>query len=514
MEFKQKLLSYYQLDDKAFSKLIQPASLDELPSTEAFKDLPILVSLLNRIIQQNEKTIIYGDYDADGMISTSILKAMFDHFQSPVTTYIPNRYQDGYGLNLKQAKRIVEENFKVVVSIDNGISAYEPIQYLKAAGLTVIVIDHHDLGILPQADVILHPLLNTSLPQPRCAGYLAYLVYVAMTGVHNRYLLSLAAVSTLTDAMPLTEDNRLLVKLGLTYINEDHYLSITSLIKQYPVDEQSIYMLVGPSLNALGRMLDDAKIQDIVTYLLTEDPSLNQSLANWIKAVNTERKELSHYWIEQFKNQPEKVVVLYIEEKSGLTGLIANRLLENQTHVVAIFSPDSKDNTRLIGSIRANEGYQLMEIIKQYPHPLIAFGGHPGAVGLTIEVHQFEQFKETFTSMVLAHPHTYVEQPSIEITTKDITEVNIDLVESLKPFGQNFPPPLFTIHNVPTDKLVFSQKPPHYLFTPLKKDIFVFSFQYNKLNFPFKPLVTLTGNLEHNMFNQKKSQRFVVKNVL
>jgi single-stranded-DNA-specific exonuclease len=513
MEFKQKLLAYYQLDEIEFSKLIQPSTVDDLPSIQAFENLPLLVSILTKVIVNQEKTIIYGDYDADGMVSTSILKAMFDYFQFPVTTYIPNRYQDGYGLNLKQAKRIVEENFKVVVCIDNGISAYEPIQYLKEEGLTVIVIDHHDIGVLPQADVIFHPLLNTSLPHPRCAGYLAYLVYVAMTGVHHRYLLSLAAVSTLTDAMPLTKDNRMLVKLGLTYINEEHYLSITSLIKQYPVDEQSIYMLVGPALNALGRMLDDAKIQDIVTYLLTENPSLNKSLSDWIKAVNTERKELSQHWIEQYKNQTDKVVVLYIEEKSGLTGLIANRLLENQTHVVAIFSPDSKDKTRLIGSIRANEGYQLMEIIKQYPHPLIAFGGHPGAVGLTIDVQQFEQFKETFTSMVLAHPHTYIKQPSIEMTTKDITESNIDLVESLKPFGQNFPPPLFSIHNVPTDKLVFSQKPPHYLFTALRKDIFVFSFQYNKTNFPRIPIVTLIGHLEHNIFNQKKSQRFVVKNV-
>lgn len=513
MDFKQKLLGYYQLDETSFSHLIKPVLLEDFISLSTFDDLPILVSLLKSVIEKKLKTTIYGDYDADGMVSTSILKAMFDYFQCDVTTYIPNRYQDGYGINLKQAQRIVEEKFEVVICIDNGISAIEPIQYLKQAGLIVIVIDHHDLGALPNADVIFHPLLNTSLPHPRCAGYLAYLVYYAMSGVHHRYLLSLAGIATLTDAMPLTEDNRTLVKLALCYMNEDKYNAITSLIKQYPLDEQTIYMLVGPALNALGRMLDDSRIQDIVTYLLTEDPFLNQSLSDWIKAVNMERKELSQHWIEQYKDQKDKVVVLYIEEKSGLTGLIANRLLENQTHVVAIFSPDSKNSKRIIGSIRANEGYQLMEIIKQYPHPLIAFGGHPGAVGLTIEREQFNQFKDTFTSMVLAHPHQYIEQPSIEMTTKYITEANIDLVESLKPFGQNFPSPLFSIHHVPSDKLVFSQKPPHYLFTPLKKDIFVFSFQYNKLNFPFKPLVTLTGNLEHNVFNQKRSQRFVVKNV-
>jgi single-stranded-DNA-specific exonuclease len=335
-----------------------------------------------------------------------------------------------------------------------------------------------------------------------------------MSGVHNRYLLSLAGISTLTDAMPLTEDNRILVKLALACINEDQYPSITSLIKQYPVDEQSIYMFVGPSLNALGRMLDDQRIQDIVSYLLTKDPLLIKSLSDWIKDINTQRKELSQTWIEKHKDQKDTIVILYIEEKSGLTGLIANRLLENNTHVVAVFSPDSKNTKRLIGSIRANEGYQLMEIIKHYPHPLVAFGGHPGAVGLTIDVEEFERFKKTFTEMVLAHPHQYIEPTSIEITTKDMTESNVDLVESLKPFGQNFPAPLFSIHHVPTDKLLFSQKPPHYLFTALKKDVIIFSFQYNKLNFPRHSNVILVGNLEHNVFNQKKSQRFVVKNVI
>ena len=514
MTFKDQLLAYYQLNDVDYDRLVQPVSVHDLPSTTDFSVLQQVSIQLHQFVQQQKKIIIYGDYDADGMVSTSILKALFDDLHYHVDTYIPNRYQDGYGLNMNQAKRIVEASYDVVITIDNGISAFEPILYLKKAGLFVLVIDHHDLGELPEADLIFHPLLQTSKPHPRCAGYLAYLVYVATLKNHHRYLLALASIATLADAMPLTQDNRTLVRLGLSYINEDRYPSISSLVKSYPIDENTIYMQVAPSFNALGRMLNDQSIQQIVRYLLTTDMAEISHLSTWIKDVNSERKILSQQWIERYKDLDDKVIILYIEERSGLTGLIANRLLENNTHVVAIFSPDSKNSDHIIGSIRANEGYELMEIIRSYPGPIVAFGGHPGAVGLTIKRSEFDQFKKVFPILIQSHPHRYKEEETINITTKDIIQEHVSLVHNLKPFGQNFPAPLFQLHDVPADKLIFSQKPPHYLFTPLKKNISIFSFQWNQSNFPKKEHVMMIGTLENNTFNDVTSVRFIVRSIL
>jgi single-stranded-DNA-specific exonuclease len=513
MTFKDHLLAYYHLSEEEYETLIKPVDIKDLPRAQDFSILEEVASHLHLFIQQKKKIIIYGDYDADGMISTSILKAMFNDLHYHVDTYIPNRYQDGYGLNMIQAKRIVDAHYDVVITIDNGISAFEPILYLKKAGLFVLVIDHHDLGELPEANLIFHPLLQTSKPHHRCAGYLAYLVYVATLKNHHRYLLSLASIATLADAMPLTMDNRTLVRLGLSMMNEDHYPSISSLIKTYPVDENAISMQVIPAFNALGRMLNDYSIQDIVRYLLTQSDVENQQLSQWIKQVNAERKVLSQQWIETYKHLNDKVIILYIEERSGLTGLIANRLLENNSHVVAIFSPDSKNSDHIIGSIRANEGYELMEMIRLYPGPIVAFGGHPGAVGLTIKKSEFDVFKSTFPTLVETHPHRYEAEETIAITSKDIIQEHVTLVENLKPFGQNFPAPLFKIDHVPTDKCVFSQKPPHYLFTPLKKNISIFSFQWNKSNFPKKDLVSMVGTLENNTFNGMMSVRFIVKSV-
>jgi single-stranded-DNA-specific exonuclease len=511
MEFTEQLKHFYGYDDDTFQALLKDVSMDDFPSLELFPHLLNVELVINMMVQKHLKTIIYGDYDADGMIATSIMKQLFMDLNYAVDTYIPNRYQDGYGLTLKQAKRLVEQGYKSVICVDNGVSAHDAIEYLKTQQVIVIVIDHHEVTQLPLGlDAYFHPLLDTPIPLARCSGYLTYLVYVAVIKKHNPYLLALAAISTLTDAMPLKKDNRVLVKLGLAMINEYKFIQIAALVKQFPVDEQSIYMHVGPSFNALGRMLDDHRLQDIVTYLLTEDTTENVQLSTWIKDINQQRKTLSQQWMDMIPKSDEMVQVLMIDERSGLTGLIANRLLDGMTKVVAIFSPDSKNNDHLVGSIRAVEGYQLMNLIRSYPGDIIAFGGHPSAVGLTIKKDHFEKFKAFFISAATKLEIQHQLPNFIPLKTNRLTFKNLEIIQKLKPFGQDFPAPLFLISPVPVDKLLFTSKAPFYLSTRLTSWSQIFSFSITKDKLINHSSIGLIGTIEENMYQFTRSVRFQV----
>ncbi len=509
MEFTNKLKQFYGYDEDTFQSLLKDVTLDDFPSLDLFPLLLTVGYCLHSIIKKQLKTIIYGDYDADGMIATAIMKQLFIDLGYGVDTYIPNRYQDGYGLTLKQAKRLIDQGYQCVICVDNGISAHEAIAFLKDHLVTVIVIDHHEVTSLPQGlDAYFHPLLDTPIPLARCSGYLTYLLYVAVIKKHNPYLLALAAISTLTDAMPLKKDNRTLVKLGMAMINQYKFIQIAALVKQFPMDEQSIYMQVGPSFNALGRMLDDERLQEIITYLLTEDITKNIQLSTWIKEVNQQRKTLSQQWMEMIPKSDDIVQVLMIDERSGLTGLIANRLLEGMTKVVAIFSPDSKNDDYLVGSIRGVEGYQLMTLVRAYPGEIIAFGGHPSAVGLTIKKNHLEHFKNYFipavTQVEVHHNNSMV----IPLKTNELTFQNLEIIQKLKPFGQDFPAPLFMITPIPVHKLLFTTKAPYYLSTRLTSwsQIFSFSITKEKLT-PFSS-IALVGTIEENTYAATRSVRF------
>jgi single-stranded-DNA-specific exonuclease len=509
MEFTEQLKKFYGYDDDTFQALLKDVTMDDFPSLELFPQLLRVEHMINTIIEKQFKAIIYGDYDADGMIATSIMKQLFIDLNYSVDTYIPNRYQDGYGLTLKQAKRLVVQGYQSVICVDNGVSAHEAIEYLKDHRILVIVIDHHEVTVLPKAlDAYFHPLLDTPIPLARCSGYLTYLLYVAVIKKHHPYLLALAAISTLTDAMPLKKDNRILVKLGLAMMNQYKFIQIASLVKQFPVDEQSIYMNVGPSFNALGRMLDDERLQDIVTYLLTEDTMENMQLSTWIKDVNQQRKTLSQQWIEMIPKNDDMVQVLMIDERSGLTGLIANRLLEGMTKVVAIFSPDSKNDDYLVGSIRAVEGYQLMNLIRSYPGDIIAFGGHPAAVGLTIKKDYFEQFKNYLISAAIKLEIQHHHPKLIPLKTNELTFKNLEIIQKLKPFGQDFPAPLFLITPVPVYKLQFTSKAPFYLSTRLTSWSQIFSFSITKDKLRPYSSIGLIGTIEENIYQSSRSVRF------
>jgi single-stranded-DNA-specific exonuclease len=215
--FTERLLAYYELTEESYGRLIAPPSFSSLP---LLNDNPLVKQALERLAQakaNHEKVLIYGDYDTDGIMSTSILLRSFRRYGLLAEGYLPSRYLDGYGLTAENVDKMAAKGFQLIVTCDNGVTAYEALSEAAKKGIDVIIIDHHEFGEQqPQALVVIHPDTVHYGATPISAGYLSFIFATALLGQKDDYLLTLASLSTLSDMMPLKEYNREIVRLRVS----------------------------------------------------------------------------------------------------------------------------------------------------------------------------------------------------------------------------------------------------------------------------------------------------------
>ena len=261
----KRLLDYYQINEDDYRLLTMDVTPDNFYEGHSFKDMDKCVEVVKTAIKENKKIFIYGDYDADGIMSVSILVKMFSYLNYPVSYHIPNRYLDGYGLTLKRAEEIVESGYDLLITVDNGITAFEGIEYAKSHGLKVLIFDHHQPDtILPNADYILHPLVSEFGDVATSAGFVTMMFSMNYLGRLDHYLCTLAAISLVSDMMPLKSYNRNLLRLAINWYKEESFLSIDLLKEKEAFNETGIGMKIAPKINALGRMIETDEINKIV----------------------------------------------------------------------------------------------------------------------------------------------------------------------------------------------------------------------------------------------------------
>ena len=230
------------------------------------------VNLVKEVIAHKGKIVIYGDYDCDGVMGTSILVKMFEYLDVVVDYYLPNRYEDGYGLTIKHAEEYVKAGYELVITVDNGISCFEPIDLLKKAGTKVLILDHHQVQeSVPNADAICHPTYSHFGEVASSGAFTAFMFSIALLGRTDKYLATLAAISLISDMMPLHEYNRdLLRAVFKTYIPGE-FLAIDLLADHDAIDENVIGMKIAPRINSIGRLAEDSSINEIVKYFVTDN---------------------------------------------------------------------------------------------------------------------------------------------------------------------------------------------------------------------------------------------------
>ncbi|HEM3670486.1 TPA: single-stranded-DNA-specific exonuclease RecJ [Streptococcus suis] len=443
---------------EALTSFLQP-SLEDLHDPYLLHDMDKAVERIRRAIEDYEQILIYGDYDADGMTSASILKETLEELGAEVQVYLPNRFTDGYGPNQSVYKYFIEQQgISLIVTVDNGVAGHEAIAYAKEMGVDVVVTDHHSLQeTLPDAYAIVHPEHpEGKYPFKHLAGCgVAFKLACALLENVHADLLDLVAIGTIADMVSLTDENRVMVKYGLSLLKQTERAGLQELMQVAGIDvasldEETVGFQLAPRLNALGRLDDPNPAVDLLTGFDEEEA---HEIALMIDAKNTERKEIVQDIYNQAKEMidlDQPVQVLAKEGwNPGVLGIVAGRLLEElQQPIIVLSIEDGKAK----GSARSVEAVDIFHALKDHQDLFIAFGGHAGAAGMTLEVDKLPDLATTLADYIRDNKLEEVSKSNLVLDEElDLEELTLETLKSfdkLAPYGMDNKKPIFYVKDV------------------------------------------------------------------
>lgn len=512
-ELYKKLLNYYQIDEEQYKILTRDLTLADIPDPYEFNGMKEAVEIAKQAIANKDKVMVYGDYDCDGIMSTSIVVKVFLKLGMKIGYYVPSRYIDGYGLTIDRAKQIVQKGYKVLITVDNGISANEPIAYCKDHGMKVIIIDHHQYhDDLPNADAIVHPQVSNFSTQATSAGYCSFIFSCALLGKIDEYLLILGAISVISDMMPLKNFNRDIVRLATILYEKGKYLALDLLREGDEFDYMSIGMRMAPKINAVGRVLKTTQINRLIEFLTTDNPSMVYEIYKMVEQCNEYRKELSKNADLELTEEESKLpgVVKVMDIQEGLIGILANKALNTYKVPSIVFCEDSQDKDLLRGSCRAGEGFNIVKCFDELADILVIAGGHAFAGGLTLKKENLEEFTKRFMKVCEEHPIVDVKEESIVIGIQDVSFETYELIKNFSPFGEEWKAPLLEIQNIKTSALQFSKKGEHIL-TPIGQNTKLVGFNMPREEVLQSDYIDMIGNVNFYIYRGSRNIQFLTK---
>lgn len=440
-------------------------SIDEFHDPFLMKGMDIAVNRIKDAIDKQEPILIFGDYDADGVTSTTVMMKTLEDLGADVQFYIPNRFTEGYGPNEGAFRYAASIGIKLIVTVDTGIAAVKEADVAKELGIDYIVTDHHEPGlVLPDALAIIHPRLDGSeYPFHELAGVgVALKVAHALYGELPEHLLQFAAIGTIADLVSLTGENRIIAKLGIKKLKQTANIGLQALLKQMKteasgIDEETIGFMIAPRINAVGR-LDSA--DPAVELLLTDDPDLAASLAEEMEAINKERQAIVNQITEEAIEQVEtlyplaenRVIIVGKEGwNPGVVGIVASRLVEKFYRPTIVLGFDQEKGIAK-GSARSIAGFDLYQNLSTCREILPHFGGHPMAAGMTLALEDVDQLRQRLNQLAFDKlvPEDLVPLTAVdmEIDLKDAHLQAIEEMQLLAPFGVDNAKPRIVMDSV------------------------------------------------------------------
>ena len=429
-----------------------------------YNSMQDVVGYLLKAINEKKKIMVYGDYDVDGICSVSILKRMFSLLNTNIGYYIPSRYKDGYGLNTAMVEEIANKKYDIIICIDNGINANDAIDLANKKGIEVIVLDHHELnGDTPKCKYFLHPKLSNFVDYNMCASSVAYYLSLALLGENDEKCAILAGIATLSDIMPLVEQNKLLLRNAITLLNKHKYKNLDILIDNNEYNENTLSMTLIPKLNSVGRIIKDIKVNSVISFLFEEDEKKMLEYAKYILNCNETRKQISNDFFNMVSNDISENAIVVKNDSllEGVCGIIASRLANTYDAPSFVFAK-SEDGNYYKGSARSNDGYDLVAILSKMDY-LVNFGGHNKAAGITIKIDDFTKFKNDVNDIVSSLEKVETITKVISVNEDELTYKNYQELLKYGPFGEANPYPIFIMKNIDKSLVTFSKDKKHLL---------------------------------------------------
>lgn len=434
------------------------ADLNELPDPFLMHDMARGVERVARAIEYGERIVVYGDYDADGITSTTVMVEAIESLGGDVSYYLPNRFEDGYGPNLKVYEQLIAEGAQLIVTCDNGVAGHQAIAYAMAQGVDVVVTDHHELPeTLPEAYALIHPRHPLGqYPFGELAGVgVAFQFAAALLGENPEELLDVVAIGTIADVVPLVADNRILVAQGLRSMADTPRIGLRMLLEQKadgPITEQTISFAVAPRLNALGRLGDASPG---VTLLTTFDEAEAEQVLAHIETCNSERRRLvetisqeAEHLLRQQSELPDIVVLAQPHWHQGVLGIVASKLVERFARPIVLLAIDAAQGIAK-GSARSTPHLDLHAVLQANESLLLAFGGHHMAAGLSVASDQVAQLQAALNATLRAQQQDVVPvSPIVVDAVLPLEQATVTLAQELtvlRPYGAGNPEPLFHI---------------------------------------------------------------------
>ena len=508
----ERLLDYYQIDYPEYLKLTSPVDFTNFASGHQFDDIDKAVNLVKEVIAKKGKIIIYGDYDADGVMGTSILVKMFEYLDVVVDYYLPNRYVDGYGINLEHAQEYVDKKYDLVITVDNGITAFEPIEILHNNGVKVLILDHHQVAeSVPVADAICHPTYSHFGETASSGAFTAFMFSIALLGRVDKYLATLAAISLISDMMPLLDYNRNLLRAVIKEYKHGEFLAIDLLGDNEPFNETLIGMKIAPRINSIGRLCEDDSINKIVEYFISKDKEFILNYYSFILENNEARKQISKIDIDGLDvSDSKKAIVIKGDYKEGIIGLVANSLMVKHHVPVIVFS--FNNNGVIKGSGRCPEGCDIVDIFAHLEDLIITSGGHALAGGCSIYEKDYEEFKKRFISYAETIVYTKPEYKTIDLGINEFSLENYELVNSFGPFGESWTAPLFKMRRIRVDILTYSRDHKHIITTIGNRQKLIY-FNYPQEVLENAKYIDVIGSLGKKIYQGNVYLEFNIKEV-
>ncbi len=499
------------------------SKLSDIPKPDSFKDIKKATLRIKKAISENEQITIVGDYDVDGVVSTTIIVDFFKKINIKVNYIIPNRFKHGYGLSPKIVDMIDEG---LVITVDNGISAVDAAQKLKEKNIDLIITDHHTVGkVIPDAYAIINPKQeDCTFPFKNiCGAQVAWYLCASIkkelqVDVNLQDFFDLLCVAIIADIMPMTSLNYTMVKYGLKKIKTSKrpaFVKINEMMKKESFVSDDIGFTIAPKINCAGRM-DDASIA--LEFLLSNNIYEANDSLQLLEELNCYRKTLQEEIAKQANaksNTKDNAIIVWDKDwHEGVIGIVASKLSHAYKKPAFIFS--IKDGIAK-GSARANAHINLHTIITQTQDLLLGFGGHKNAAGLSLKASNLEEFKKRINGQLNIEP----EELHIELDVLgelDVSCVDIeflDIIEKFEPYGLENHKPIFKVTNSQIIKTQYFGKDKNHLKLTLSSNGFIFeALKFHEDREIHKNNIDLLVSVNKNEFRGEIKPQFFIQEIL